>query len=497
MTTPAHIRFVLDGTAHDVPALDPNTTLLTYLRDELGRRGTKEGCAEGDCGACTVVVTEPGPDGALRYRPINACIALLASVDGRELLTVESLSARREPLHPVQEAMVTHHGSQCGFCTPGIVMSLFALYKQRDSITREDVNECLAGNLCRCTGYRPIVDAGLAMHDVARGRIAHSRLTRLPGVDGEEESQLREQLCSWQRADGARFANAMTDTVLDMPASLTDALDILARAPDATVVAGGTDLGLRITKSHERFKHLVGLGRIEALHGIRKSADTVRIGAATPLEDVYLSLRGLWPALDELWSRFASPPIRHAATLGGNIANGSPIGDSMPALMVLDAELELVERDGSRRVPLADFYAGYRQTVLRPGELIAAIHLPMPRADTRYFVRKVAKRYDQDISAVCVAFNAKVSEGVLSHVRVALGGMAATPSRARATEAALAGARPQEEGEALESRVRLALVEDFQPISDFRASAGYRIQVAGNVMNHFLWQLATGPVSHD
>jgi xanthine dehydrogenase small subunit len=497
MTEAAHIRFILDGAVHEVAAADPNTTLLSYLRETLGRRGTKEGCAEGDCGACTVVVTEPASGAQLRYRPVNACIALLASVDGREVLTVESLSRRNEALHPVQEALVQHHGSQCGFCTPGIVMSLFALYKQRDVLQRRDIDECLAGNLCRCTGYRPIVDAGLAMHELGRQRATHTRLSDLPGVSAAVDGQLHDALGRLERVGSVRFAgNTLdaTEALLDVPVALDAALALLAREPAATVIAGGTDLGLGITKSHRSFPHLLHVGRVRELQGVERTASAIRIGAAMPLEDVYQSLRGIWPSLDRLWARFASPPIRHAATLGGNIANGSPIGDSMPALMALDTELELAASGATRRVALCEFYTGYRRSQLRQGELIVALHVPAPRADQHYMVRKVAKRFDQDISSVCVAFNATVNDGVIEELRLAFGGMAATPGRAYGTEAALRGARLTE---ALDAVVRSGLEQDFEPISDFRASATYRMQVAGNIVGHFLWQLRTEQRSHD
>jgi len=497
MTEAGHIRFVLDGAVHDVAAVDPNTTLLSYLRDDLGRRGTKEGCAEGDCGACTVVVTELSAAGHLHYRPINACIALLASVDAREVLTVESLSRRNEALHPAQEAMVRHHGSQCGFCTPGIVMSLFALYKQRDGLMRGDVDESLAGNLCRCTGYRPIVDAGLAMHDLGRQRATHTRLTALPSASTTADEKLHDVLGRLGRTKGVRFGGATleaTHASIDMPVSLDDALAMLACEPETTVIAGGTDLGLGITKSHLSFTRLLHLGRVSELQGIDQTADSIRIGAAMPLEDVYQSLRGTWPSLDRLWARFASPPIRHAATLGGNIANGSPIGDSMPALMALDTELELATNRATRRIPLSEFYTGYRSSQLEQGELIVAVHIPAPRPYQQYLVRKVAKRFDQDISSVCVALNATVSDGFIASVRLALGGMAATPSRALSTEAVLMGARLTD---SLDVSVRAALKQDFEPISDFRASAAYRMQVAGNIVLHFLWQLGAEQRAHD
>jgi xanthine dehydrogenase small subunit len=497
ITETGHIRFVLDGAVHDVAAVDPNTTLLSYLRDDLGRCGTKEGCAEGDCGACTVVVTELLAAGHLRYRPINACIALLASVDGREVLTVESLSRRDEALHPVQEALVQHHGSQCGFCTPGIVMSLFALYKQRDGLARGDVDEGLAGNLCRCTGYRPIVDAGLAMHDLGRQRAAYTRLTALPSASTTADEQMQDVLGRLGRTEGARFGGAKLDATLasiDMPVSLDAALAVLAHEPETTVIAGGTDLCLGITKSHVSFPRLVHLGRVTELQGIERTTDNIRIGAAMRLEDVYQALRGTWPSLDRLWARFASPPIRHAATLGGNIANGSPVGDSMPALMALDAELELATSRGTRRIPLCEFYTGYRSSQLEQGELIVAVHIPAPRPHQQYLVRKVAKRLDQDISSVCVALSATVHDGFIAKARLALGGMAATPTRALSTEALLGGARLTD---ALEESVRAALKKDFEPISDFRASAAYRMQVAGNIVLHFLWQLGAEPRSHD
>lgn len=486
-STSQNIQFLLDGAVHVVPLLDPNVTVLTYLREHLGRRGTKEGCAEGDCGACTVVVAEPAADG-LVYRPVNACIQFVAALDARELFTVESLSARDGALHPVQQAMVDFHGSQCGFCTPGIVMSLFALYKANVPITRAAVDDCLAGNLCRCTGYRPIIDAALAMRSDHKSNNDRDDVNDLPALrdTAQAESVAADlRLLSARAGPNIRFEGAGitgNQHVLDMPSHLQAALTLLAQDPDAVVVAGGTDVGLRITKQHQDLKRIVHVGRIPELRGIVVHAGVVDIGAATPIEDIYAAMRGTWPPLDELWRRFASPPIRHSATLGGNIANGSPIGDSMPTLLALNAQLLLASSAGERLMPLADFYTGYRKTALARGELIKRIRIPTLGAAESFQVYKVSKRFDQDISAVCGAFCLTQRAGVIETVRIAYGGMAATPMRARHCEIALTGSviNAVPGADAID-----ALARDFDPLSDARASEQYRRLLARNLLRRF------------
>jgi xanthine dehydrogenase small subunit len=470
------IRFVLDGEVVEVADSVPTTTVLEWLREHRHRTGTKEGCAEGDCGACTVVLGElegSGGSARMRYRAINSCIRFLPTIDGKELVTVESL-ADGDKLHPVQQAMVDRHASQCGFCTPGFVMSLFALYQQQESAHREEVVEALAGNLCRCTGYGPIIDAGCAMAAYP----APSRWSR----GQAQETAHRDVLCSLRR-----------DHALELPGFVAPrSVDELARTvqaqPEALLLAGGTDVGLWVTKHLRELPHIVYLGEVAELQSIEARADGVlRIGAAVSLTDAWNAIVARVPALAELAQRFASPPVRNSGTLVGNIANGSPIGDAMPALIALGATIELRRGDAMRTLPLEALYLDYMKKDLARGEFVVAVNVPMPNAATRVASYKLSKRIDQDISAVCAAFAIEVADEHIVAARIAYGGMAAIPARAKHAEAALVG-RPF--GEAAFAAATNALAEDFKPLSDMRASAAYRLQGAQSLLRRFHLELA-------
>jgi len=473
------VRFVLDGRVVEVDGLPPTTTVLEYLREHAGRTGTKEGCAEGDCGACTVVLGELDADGAsIRYRAINSCIRFLPTIDGKELVTVESLASPDGTLHPVQQAMVDMHASQCGFCTPGFVMSLFALYLDPQTSTpdREDVVEALAGNLCRCTGYRPIIDAGCAMRGYAEPR----RWSRA-------EAQARahaELLQSIQRENALRCAGFAA------PRGVDELAAAFAAAPQSLLLAGGTDIGLWVTKHLRELPPIIYLGEVADLHSITAEQQAIRIGAAVPLTDAWAALVERIPQLAELAQRFGSPPVRNSGTLCGNVANGSPIGDAMPALIALGASVELRCGNRLRVLALEDLYLGYQKKALDAGEFVVAVSVPLPAAAARFGFYKISKRVDQDISAVCAAFALTLDDnGRVSAARIAYGGMAAVPARARRTEAALLG--KAFDATAVTAAVS-ALAQDFQPISDMRASAAYRLQTAGSLLNRFQRELETG-----
>jgi len=477
-TVTDRLRFVLDGETIELAGIDPTRTLLEFLREDLRRTGTKEGCAEGDCGACTVVVAEAGEDGRLAPRAVNACIQFLPVIDGRELLTVESLRDADGQLHPVQQAMVEQHGSQCGFCTPGFVMSLFALYKTQGNPDRVAIDDALAGNLCRCTGYRPIVAAARDMYRRAPGDAADwryrpagdhapgddelSRVERLRAIDHDSMLALKHE--------GRRFF---------APRSAASLARLLDACPDATLLAGGTDVGLWVTKEHRDLETLIYTGRVPELVTLREEGGALVVGAAVTFGRLLDTLNARYPAFEELWLRFASPPIRNAATLGGNVANGSPIGDSMPALLALDATLTLRSKKGTRELPLVDFYLGYRETALAPGEFVESLTLPAASPGDWLASYKVSKRFDQDISAVCAAFRLRLDGGSITEARVAFGGMAAVPARARHCEAALEGRAFTPD--TVEHAMR-ALDDDFAPISDMRASDEYRLRIAKNLV---------------
>ncbi|HTV79423.1 MAG TPA: xanthine dehydrogenase small subunit [Steroidobacteraceae bacterium] len=473
------VRFILNGQIVCEPALPRTMTVLEYLREVRGLTGTKEGCAEGDCGACTVVEGILSSDRRrIQYRAINSCIRFMATMDGHELVTVEDLQAPDGALHPVQQAMVDHHGSQCGFCTPGFVMSLFALYLEGAPAGRERVIEALSGNLCRCTGYRPIIDAGTAMHDYAPA-------ATWPAAAVRDEGR-RAALLALAHRQPLRLPGFYAPRCVDQLAAE------LAAAPHSLLLAGGTDVGLWVTKQLRDLPPIIYLGEVAQLQQIEVSAQAVRVGAAVSLTDAWAALVGHCPALREIAERFGSPPVRNSGTLCGNLANGSPIGDGLPTLMALGAELELRCGDRTRWLTLEKFYLGYQRKDLGPGEFVVSVRVPRPAPHTRVGVFKLSKRIDQDISAVCVACALDVRDGIITSARVALGGMAAVAMRAPAAERVLAGGPWSRE--AFE-RAAASLAQDFKPLSDMRASSAYRLQGAANLLRRFFLSYEPGSVT--
>ena len=460
------IRFVLDGEIIELKDVDPTRTVLQFLREDLCRTGTKEGCAEGDCGACTVVVAELRNDGDnLKLSAINSCIQFLPTLHGKELLTVESLKPAGAELHPVQQAMVDCHGSQCGFCTPGFVMSLFALYENNKSPSRRDIDDALAGNLCRCTGYRPIVDAANAMYDRSGNSDGLLHPDNLVKIDSQDSLHIAK--------DGKQFF---------APTSVDEFADLLSEHIDATILAGGTDVGLWVTKQHRVLDTVIYTGRVIELCKLETSKTHIEIGAAVTLTDAMDVIVANYPDLGELFLRFASPPIRNAGTLGGNIANGSPIGDSMPALMVAGTTLKLRSAAGEREIALDQYYLDYQVADLKPGEFIESVRIPLPTDGVVLRSHKLSKRFDQDISAVCTAYRLQLDGDRVVAFAMACGGMAATIKRATHCEAALVGATWNEESVVQASA---ALAKDFSPIDDMRASADYRLRGAQNLLRRF------------
>jgi xanthine dehydrogenase small subunit len=467
----SQLTFRFRGQTRTLDRFAPGATLLDWLREEAGATGTKEGCGEGDCGACTIVLSR-SRGGALSYEPVNACILLLGQVEGAEVLTVEDL-AQGDILHPVQQAMVDLHGSQCGFCTPGIVMSLFAHYHGAPA-TRESVAEALAGNLCRCTGYRPIVEAALATCEGspadAFAAQAQARLAALGEIDG------RDLLVG---DDDAFFA---------APASEAALADLYARHPDAVLLGGATDVGLWITKRFMELKKIIWLGRVAGLDAIAAGADGLRLGAGATLADATAHLNALHPDLGLLMSRFGSAQVRASGTVGGNIANGSPIGDLAPALIALGARVELRKGEVSRDLPLEDFFLAYGKQDRAPSEYVRALTVPPLAAGQDYRAFKVSKRFDEDISAVMGAFRLEREGRIVAAARIAYGGMAATPKRASGAEKALVGADLDDP--ASWAAARAALASDFSPLSDMRASAAYRAEVAANLLTRALLEIS-------
>jgi xanthine dehydrogenase small subunit len=413
-------------------------------------------------------------NGGLTYEPVNACILLLGQIDGAELLTVEDL-AEGETLHPVQQAMVDLHGSQCGFCTPGIVMSLFAHYHGGAAATRESVNQALAGNLCRCTGYRPILEAALMTIDGApKDRFAEAAPVRLATLETLPADDVLV-------GDDRSFFAA--------PASEKTLGQLYAAHPDAVLLGGATDVGLWVTKRFMRLSKIIWLGRVAEFDRILADEKAVSIGAGVKLADAAASLASLHPDLGQLMSRFGSRQVRASGTVGGNIANGSPIGDLAPALIALGGKVELRQGDVSRELPLEAFFLGYGKQDRRPSEYVRALHIPRLRPHQTYCAYKVSKRFDEDISAAMGAFRFDLAGRRVASARVAFGGMAATPKRASACETALAGV-DLDDPRTWEPAVA-AIVADFQPLTDMRATAAYRSEVGANLVHRALLETSS------
>jgi xanthine dehydrogenase small subunit len=466
------LRFYLGDRLVEIASCDPTLTVLDWLRLDRRMTGSKEGCAEGDCGACTVVIGRLDR-GALRYEAINACIRFLATLDGCHLLTVEHLKGADGALHPVQQALVDHHGSQCGFCTPGFVMSLFALWLNEDAPSVSRIEDALAGNLCRCTGYQPIVAAAQAMY-----RLADRTNDRF----AKGQTEMAAKLATLTDAETLSLGGESRRFLA--PATTEALADLVIAHPDATLVAGATDVGLWVTKGMRRLDPVISLGRIEPLRLISDEADHLRIGAMANHVDVRRALAAISPQLDELMRRFGGEQVRNAGTIGGNIANGSPIGDLPPALIALGARLVLRRGTERREIALEDFFLDYRKQDRRPGEFVEAVLVPKLADGDLLHVSKISKRFDEDISALCGAFLIRRDEaGIVTQTRLAYGGMAGIPKRAGAAEAALLG-KPW--SEAAVAAAIAALADDFSPLSDMRASAGYRLTVAGNLLRRFL-----------
>ncbi|GAA0658764.1 FAD binding domain-containing protein [Kitasatospora atroaurantiaca] len=467
-------RITVNGKEAPISPAAPHTTVLDFLR-ERGLTGTKEGCAEGECGACSVLVARPGVNKPTDWVAVNACLVPVAALDGQEIITSEGLATAGEPgmpptLHPVQEEMAVRGGSQCGYCTPGFVCSMAAEYYRPDRCAHADSADstdheqgpngfdlhALSGNLCRCTGYRPIRDAAFAV-----------------GMPTDEDplAQRREQ------SPPAPVATeyVQNDSVFLRKSTLAETLQLLRERPDAVVVAGSTDWGVEVNIRSRRADCVVAIDRLSELRELRVESDHIEIGAALTLTEIERRLDGGIPLLAELFPQFASRLIRNTATLGGNLGTGSPIGDSPPVLLALEASVVLADADGQREVPLADYFTGYRQSVRRPGELIRAVRIPLPLSPITAF-HKIAKRRFDDISSVAVAFVLDIEDGIVRKARIGLGGVAATPIRALTTEAALEG-RPWV-AETVEAAAPVLQAEGT-PMNDHRASADYRSAMLG------------------
>ncbi|MCG7493596.1 xanthine dehydrogenase small subunit [Thalassobius sp. Cn5-15] len=470
MSQRSDIRFLLNGRAISLPSVAATDTLLDFLRIDQRLTGSKEGCAEGDCGACTVLVGRLTKQG-LRYEAVNACIRFVASLDGCHVVTIEHIRGADGGLHPVQQAMVDHHGSQCGFCTPGIVMSLYALWMEVAQPTARQVEVALQGNLCRCTGYEPIIKAALAVSEYGTATADYLAETR----DGITE-QLQEL------RDGARVVTGPVDNQAIVPADLDDFAAVLVENPQATIVAGATDVGLWVTKFLRPISPAIHINQIDALKRIEVADGAITLGAGVSYSDFLPLVQEHFPFLLDYWNRIAGWQVRNMGTVGGNIANGSPIGDTPPVLIALGARVTLRKGMERREVPLEAYFIDYGKQDLHAGEFLESVTIPVPSTAQLNAAYKISKRRDEDISAVAVGISVTVQAGQITDARIAYGGMAATPKRASAAEAALIG-RPF--GSATFEAAAQAVATDFQPLSDWRASADYRLLSASNLLRRF------------
>ncbi|MGF6611079.1 xanthine dehydrogenase small subunit [Paraburkholderia sp. WSM4175] len=478
MTEP--IRFYHRNAIREIEDAPVTRTVLQYLREDAHCTGTKEGCAEGDCGACTVVIGERNPAGGVEFKAVNACIQFVPTLDGRALFTVEDLRQPDGSLHPVQQAMVDCHGSQCGFCTPGFIMSMWALYEKhghehgcanRTVPSREAIGNALTGNLCRCTGYRPIVDAAERMFDAPAPQAP---------VDIKA---LADTLATLERRDTFQYEHA--GQRFAAPRTVAALARIKQQEPAARLLAGSTDIGLWVTKQMRELGDLVYVGQVAELQKLETNDDWIEIGAGVSIEKAYAEIAKQYPELTEMWQRFASLPIRNAGTLGGNIANGSPIGDSMPGLIALGARVIVRGGDIEREMPLEDLYLAYQKKDMAGHEFVVGLKVPArgdARANLRFRTYKLSKRFDSDISAVCAAFSFIADGDAIREPRIAFGGMAATPKRALQAEAVL---RDAEWHEATAQAAMLALGTDYAPLTDMRATSDYRLEAAKNTLYRF------------
>jgi xanthine dehydrogenase, small subunit len=465
------IRFLLNGEEISLTDVAPDLTLLDWLRLERRLRGSKEGCAEGDCGACTVLVGRLAGDEII-YDSVTACIRFVASLHGTHVVTIEHLRGENGALHPVQQAMVDHHGSQCGFCTPGFVMSLYGLWMRDPDPSRTAIEKALQGNLCRCTGYAPIIRAGQAISSYGQPQGDPLRAERIAVKDRIRAIH-----------DGRRVEVGTGENRIVIPASLDDFAALYAENPEARIVAGSTDVGLWVTKFMRRIGPVIFIGHLPELKRIAENDSEVRFYAGVTYSEALPVIAANFPQLGELWNRFAGEQVRNMGTIGGNIANGSPIGDTPPPFIALGAKLHLRRGEHRREIKLEDYFLAYGKQDRQPGEFVESVTIPLLPVGETFATYKISKRREEDISALCGAFRVFVNDaGIVGMARIAFGGMAATPKRARAVEAALVG-KPWTM-DSVET-VLPAFAEDYQPISDMRASAEYRLLAAQNLLKRF------------
>ena len=456
------VRFVFENKIHEIKNLDPNETILNFIRLRLKKTGTKEGCAEGGCGACTVVIGELEKNN-ITYKAINSCIAFTTSLEGKQLLIVEDLMQKNGSLHPVQTAMVNFHGSQCGFCTPGFVMSLFSMYKNNTFYDKETIEETISGNLCRCTGYRPIIDAAKSLNNRKPDQFKKSEKKTIALL-----KKIRPKNIFINIENKKYFA----------PRTVIELKKIIKKYPKVKFLSGGTDMSLIVTKQKKDIENIVYLNSIDELNYIKENNKYIEVGATTPLRKFELFIKKYYPDFNTILKRYGSVQIRNVATIAGNIATASPIGDSLPLLLSLDASISIESFNKKSRLSLNDFFISYRKTKLKKGQFISSIRIPIYKKNI-FKAYKISKRIDDDISSVCASFNLAIVNKKIKNIKIAYGGMAPTPKRAIHCEKILLNSDFSEE---IILKAQICLEKDFQPIDDMRASKNYRMEIAKNLL---------------
>ena len=456
------VRFVFENKIHEIKNLDPNETILNFVRLRLKKTGTKEGCAEGGCGACTVVIGELEKNN-IRYKAINSCIAFTTSLEGKQLIIVEDLMQKNGSLHPVQTAMVNFHGSQCGFCTPGFVMSLFSMYKNNTFYDKETIEETISGNLCRCTGYRPIIDAAKSLNNRTPDQFKKSEKKTIALLN-----KIRPKNIFINIENKKYFA----------PRTVIELKKIIKKYPKVKFLSGGTDMSLIVTKQKKDIENIVYLNSIDELNYIKENNKYIEVGATTPLIKFELFIKKYYPDFNTILKRYGSVQIRNVATIAGNIATASPIGDSLPLLLSLDASISIESFNKKSRLSLNDFFISYRKTKLKKGQFISSIRIPIYKKNI-FKAYKISKRIDDDISSVCASFNLAIVNKKIKNIKIAYGGMAPTPKRAINCEKILLNSDFSEE---IILKAQICLEKDFQPIDDMRASKNYRMEIAKNLL---------------
>ena len=457
------VSFILEDRIIEIKNPDPNETLLNYIRIKLKKTGTKEGCAEGGCGACTVVLGEL-KDNKIIYKAVNSCITFLPALQGKQLIVVENLSSKDGLLHPVQQALVDYHGSQCGFCTPGFVMSLFSIYKKNSKFRDDEIKDSIAGNLCRCTGYKPIIKAAKSLKNKNKN-------------DHFSKNQ-KNTINLLKKINNKSIKIYKNDKIYFAPRYIQEVKKILKKNININFLSGGTDLSLRVTKERKDINSIIYMNSIREMNYIKNNGKYIEVGASTSLIDLEHYMKNYYPDFTKILKRYGSPQIRNVGTVAGNIATASPIGDCLPLLLSLNAEVVLQDLKKTTTLFLDSFFVSYRKTKLKKGQFIRLIKIPLLEKNV-FKAYKISKRFDDDISSICAAFNLEIEKNKIENVRIAYGGMAEIPKRAIFCEKVLSKSLINEE---TISKAKQALEKDFKPISDMRASGLYRIEVAKNLL---------------